>query len=172
VVWVRAVKVILWAVFLLSVAGLRAETPEVSGDVTRTLAGEAIIHLSFLTTQSPEKLWRALSVPDELTHWAAPAVKVQLRVGGAYEYFSNPQRPIGRRGMEGTRILCYVPGKMLCHSGPLPDTWVIWSIEPAGDQQVVHYYAVGTSADWNETCAARTAPAQELVERLAKYVQP
>jgi hypothetical protein len=74
VVWVRAVKVILWAVFLLSVAGLRAETPEVSGDVTRTLAGEAIIHLSFLTTQSPEKLWRALSVPDELTHWAAPAV--------------------------------------------------------------------------------------------------
>ncbi len=160
---------------VLSVLGggvVRAETPEVSGELSRTLAGEAIIHFSFLTSVSPEKLWRALSVPDELTRWAAPAVKVQLRPGGAYEYYNFPQRPIGRRGMEGTKILCYVPGKILSHSGPLPDTWVIWTIEPAGDQQVVHYYAVGTSSDWTETASARTAPAEELVQRLAKYVQP
>lgn len=151
---------------------LRAEPPEVTADFNRSLSGEAVIHLSFLTSASPEKLWSALTVPEELTKWAAPQVRVQLRVGGIYEYYHYPQKPPGRRGMEGTKILCYVPNKILSHTGPLPDSWVIWTIEPAGDQQVVHYYAVGTSSDWTETASARLQPAQELVERLAKYVQP
>lgn len=151
---------------------LRAEPPDVTGDFNRSLSGEAVIHLSFLTSVAPEKLWRALTVPEEMTKWAAPAVRVQMKLGGLYEYFNYPQRAPGRRGMEGTKILCYVPNKMLSHSGPLPDTWVIWIIEPAGDQQVVHYYAVGTSSDWNETASVRVQPAEELVERLAKYVQP
>jgi len=149
-----------------------AETPEVSADITRTVAGETTLHLSFLTTASSDKLWKALTVPDELAKWAAPAVRVEMKAGGAYEYYFNPKRPAGKRGMEGSRVLCFVPGKMFSHSGALPDTWVVWSIEPAGDQQVLHYYSVGTSADWSDSAGARLTSVTELVEKLAKYVQP
>lgn len=150
----------------------RAEPPDVGGDVTRTLAGETVIHLSFVTSAPPEKIWKALTNPEELTKWVAPQVKVELKPGGVYEYYLKPNRPFGKRGMEGTRVMNYVPGKILTHSGPLPDSWVIWTIEPAGDQQAVHYYALGTSSDWNDTAYARQPLALELVEKLAKYLQP
>ncbi len=165
---------ISFCVFLmLSWVGLlSAEPPDVSSDLVKTLAGEATIHLSFVTTTPPEKIWRALTNADELTKWAAPAVRVNFRIGGDYEYFYFPKHSEGHRGMEGTKILCYVPGKMFSHTGALIDTWVIWTIEPAGDEQAVHYYAVGNTTDWNESAAARAPQALELVERLAKYLQP
>lgn len=149
-----------------------AEPPDVSAEITRTSVGETVIHLSFLTVASPEKLWRALTAPADLAKWVAPEVKVELKIGGIYEYYYTPKKPAGKRGMEGTRIISYLPGKMLSHSGALPDTWVVWSIEPAGDQQVVHYYAVGTTQDWSDTATPRLTGLTEMVEKLAKYVQP
>lgn len=160
-------------VLLLGFSGrVFAETPEVSSEITRTPAGETVLHLSFLTTASPEKLWRALTSADELAKWVAPAAHVELKPGGAYEYYYYPGRPVGKRGMEGAHVLAYIPGKMLTHTGPLPDTWVIWTIEPAGDQQVLHYYAVGTTNDWGDTANARLNSVTELVQKLAAYVQP
>ncbi len=151
---------------------IRADAPDVAADMVRTLAGETTLHLSFVTTAAPDKIWKALTNADELTKWAAPLVKVDFRVGGAYEYYFYPKHEPGHRGMEGTKILCYVPGKMLAHTGALMDTWVVWTIEPAGDQQAVHYYIVGNSPDWNDSANARGSQAQEMVERLAKYLQP
>jgi|GEM_PF-3359201 len=149
-----------------------AEPPDVSSDITRTPIGETIIHLSFVTVASPEKLWKAITVPDELVKWVAPAVKVELKVGGIYEYYYNPKKMEGRRGMEGTRVISYIPGKMLSHSGTAPGSWVVWSIEPAGDQQVLHYYSVGTTPDWSDLASARLTGLTEMMEKLAKYVQP
>jgi uncharacterized protein YndB with AHSA1/START domain len=161
--------------FLLMVCGcgaLRADPPDVSSDLVRTLAGETTVHLSFVTTATPDKIWKALTSADELTKWAAPLVKVDFRVGGAYEYYFYPKHSEGHRGMEGTKILCYVPSKMLAHTGALVGTWVVWTIEPAGDQQAVHYYIVGNSSEWNDSAAARGTQALEFVEKLAKYLQP
>lgn len=149
-----------------------AEPPEVSSEITRTSVGETVIHLSFLTVAPPEKLWKAITLPAELNKWVAPETKVELRVGGIYEYYFTPKKPQGKRGMEGTRIVSYIPGKMLSHSGALPETWVVWTIEPAGDQQVIHYYAIGTTQDWSDTASARVTGLTEFIEKLAKYVQP
>jgi uncharacterized protein YndB with AHSA1/START domain len=156
---------------VLCCAPLSAETPEVATDITTTPAGELMLHLSFLTTASPEKLWRALTVPDELTKWAARKVRVELRLGGAYEHIYKPDAPMGRRGMEGTRIVSFVPNKMLSYSGGA-DTWAVWMIEPAGDQQVLHFYMLGTTSEWNETGGTRLPALTETMEKLAKYVQP
>lgn len=153
-------------------SAVRAEPPEVSSDISRTPAGETIIHLSFLTNAAPEKLWRALTVADELVKWVAPKVRVELKVGGFYEYYYKPDRVPGKRGMEGAHIINYIPGKMFSHTGPLPDTWVVWTIEPAGDQQILHYYAVGTTAEWSDTAGARISLTTQMLEKLAKYVQP
>ncbi|PTY08103.1 hypothetical protein DB347_00510 [Opitutaceae bacterium EW11] len=160
------------AAALLLLGTLRAEPPEATGDVTTTMSGELIVHVSFLTSASPTKLWRALTNRDELARWAAKRAVVDLKPGGAYEYLYWPNNPAGRRGMEGNKILSYVPNKMLTHTGGLPDTWVVWTIEPAGDQQVVHYYGVGTSPEWLEQGGGRLNSVTELVQKLANYVQP
>lgn len=157
---------------LILVTRIWAEPPEVSPEITRTPAGETVIHLSFLTVASPEKLWKAITLSPELNKWAAPETKVELRVGGIYEYYFTPKKPQGKRGMEGTRIVSYIPGKMLSHSGAQPETWVVWLIEPAGDQQVMHYYAIGTTQDWSDTASARLTGLTEFLEKLAKHVQP
>ena len=148
-----------------------AETPEVVSDVTATPRGEVMLHLSFVTTASPEKLWRSLTAEIELVRWAAPKVLVELRQGGAYEFHFRPNQPRGRRGMEGTRILSYVPGKMLSYSTS-PESWAVWTIDPAGDQQVLNFFMVGTGAEWNDTAEERLPGLVELMQKLAKYVQP
>jgi len=165
-------KRLLCLFFLIFCARIRAEPPDVSADLVRTLAGETTVHLSFVTTATPDKIWKALTSAEELTKWAAPLVKVEFRIGGAYEYYFYPKHAEGHRGMEGTKILCYVPGKMFAHTGALVGTWVVWTIEPAGDEQAVHYYMVGNTPDWNESASARGSQAQEFVEHLAKYLQP
>jgi uncharacterized protein YndB with AHSA1/START domain len=166
-------KRLLCLFFLVVIcAVVRADPPDVSADLMRTLSGETTVHLSFVTTASPDKIWRALTTADELTKWAAPLVKVDFRIGGTYEYYFYPKHGEGHRGMEGTKILSYVPGKMLSHTGALEGTWVVWTIEPAGDQQAVHYYIVGNSTEWNDSAAERGTQAQDLVEKLAKYLQP
>jgi uncharacterized protein YndB with AHSA1/START domain len=171
-VCVRGMKFFGLLVFLIVQAGVFGETPDVSSEITRTAAGETVIHVSFLTMATPDKLWRAVTLPEELGKWAAIEAKVELRIGGAYEYYYFPKRPEGKRGMEGARIISYLPGKMLSHSGVMPETWVIWLIEPAGDQQVMHYYAVGATQDWSDTASARLTGLTEMVEKLAKYIQP
>lgn len=163
---------LITAVAVLLLGTVRAEPPEVTGDVSTTLSGELILHVSFLTNASPEKLWRALTNRDELARWAAKRAVVELKPGGAYEYHYWPNNPTGRRGMEGTKVLCFVPNKLLSHTGGLPDTWVVWTIEPAGDQQVVHYYGVGTNPEWVEKGGGRLNSVAELVQKLANYVQP
>ena len=156
---------LLWANFA------SAEPPEVASDLTTTPQRELILHLSFITSASPEKLWSALTSPAELTRWAAPRVQVELRIGGAYEHHYRPNLPAGRRGLEGMRIISYVPSKMLSYAGA-SDTWVVWTIEPAGDQQVLHYHMLGTGDEWLEKGPTRMGAMIELMEKLAKYVQP
>jgi uncharacterized protein YndB with AHSA1/START domain len=149
----------------------RAETPEVVSDVTSTFGGETILHLSFITTAPPEKLWQALTSPEDLTRWAAKRVRVELRIGGVYEFYFRPENPPGRRGMEGTKIVSFVPGKMLSYSGGT-DSWNVWLIEPAGDQQLLHLYVMGSGSEWSEKSHERLAALTEMVRKLAAFVQP
>ena len=159
----------LLALFLAAAA--HAEPPEVVSDLTTTPQGELVVHLSFITNASSDKLWHSLVSPAELTRWAAPRVHVELKIGGLYEHHYRPNNPSGRRGMEGMRITSLVPGKMLSYAGASA-TWVVWLIEPAGDQQVLHFYMLGTSEEWHEQGPGRLPTLVEMVEKLAKHVQP
>ena len=159
------------AALVVATVPLFGEAPDVVSDSTTTSAGELILYVSFVTTASPEKLWKALTLPDELSKWAARKARVELRVGGAYEYYTKPEAPVGRRGMEGMRIQSYIPNKMLSFAGA-SDWWTVYLIEPAGDQQVLHLYAVGASLDWSEQGGGRMPGLVQQMEKLAKYVQP
>ena len=50
----------------------------------------------------------------------APACNIDLRVGGAYEMFFNPEGEPGSRGGEGIRILAIQPKKMLAFTWTAP----------------------------------------------------
>src|SRR5262249_35862709 len=67
--------------------------------------------------------------------------KVELAVGGAYEWYFSMDAPEGQRGSEGCKVLSYEPMSMLSFSWNAPPkfpyarsqrTWVVVHIEPYG----------------------------------------
>ena len=66
-------------------------------------------------------VWDAWTTHSGITSFFAPACHVELRPGGPYEIYFNPDAPPGERGAEGTLILAYQPEKMLA---------ITWSAPP------------------------------------------
>ena len=50
-------------------------------------------------------VWKAWTTEDGTKTFFAPDCKIDLRPGGAYEMYFNPDAPEGDRGGEGCRIL-------------------------------------------------------------------
>jgi len=62
---------------------------------------------------SVEDVWRAWTDPAELSTWAGPAAAVDLRVGGDWHIYFDPDAPPGERGGDASAILGFVPGREL-----------------------------------------------------------
>ncbi len=72
-----------------------------------------------------ERLWAAVTQPDELEHWFPSAVKIEPRVGGTIEFFDDPNT----EPTTGT-ILVFDPPRRLAF------TWsgdeLVFELEPTG----------------------------------------
>jgi len=105
-------------------------------------------------------VWSLLTTRRGLEKWAGAYANVQLKFGGAYELYYNPSVAPGQRGLEGTKVLAYVPNEMLSYSwlarpehpevrkGP---TWVVWRIVDEGKGMVRVRYTVlglGEGPEW------------------------
>lgn len=67
-----------------------------------------------------ERVWHAWTTPSGLTFVSAES-EVELRPGGPYEWFLDlPPDEAGRRGSEGSRVLAFVPQKMLAFTWTFP----------------------------------------------------
>ncbi len=88
-----------------------------------------------------EDVWRAWTVPDEMTTWASPGAEVDLRPGGVWEVHFEPDRPKGQRGSDANTIVSVVPPfELHLKAGAPPDfptvreekTDFLVRLEPAG----------------------------------------
>lgn len=68
-------------------------------------------------------VWRAISTSEGLARWLAPAAHVELEIGGSYEVYLHPDAEPGERGMEGTKVLAFIPGHMLAVHGSGPPSF-------------------------------------------------
>jgi len=111
---------------------------------------------SVLVEGRPDTIWPQFTTSDGLIRWASPGANVELRFGGVYERLSNPTAPKGRRGQEGTHILCYVPQELLSYSWLAPiqfpevrkgPAWETWRFtQPSPGWVRIHYTAIGIGA--------------------------
>lgn len=107
-----------WMAFLhqrLSAADLAAppeREPAGEGEVDRY----ARVDRDLEVAAAPGDVWAAFTSVDGLTSWMSRGATCELRFGGDYEFLYAPDAPEGARGMVGTRIQSYLPGRMLAHT--------------------------------------------------------
>ena len=89
------------------------------------------------------EVWKLWTTSEGIRSFLA-AAKVELRVGGPFEIYFDPDAPEGSRGSEGCVVLSYEPEHMLSFSWNAPPkfaharfkrTWVVVHVDPHGPHQ-------------------------------------
>jgi uncharacterized protein YndB with AHSA1/START domain len=80
----------------------------------RAVQGEVVVEAPIAD------VWAAWTTPAGVRSFFAPACKIDLRVGGAYEMYFDLEATSGQRGGEGMRILALQPPAMLSFTWNAP----------------------------------------------------
>jgi uncharacterized protein YndB with AHSA1/START domain len=117
-------------VFIIMIAA-----PLFAADSARRIDREVTVHAS------RGEVWKAWTTVEG-ARFFSPAANIELRPGGAYEMYFDPQAPEGKKGGEGNRIIAFEPERMLLFSwnaptkfGPLREerTYVLLQLDDAGE---------------------------------------
>lgn len=81
---------------------------------------ERVVKAEVILLAGIEAAWEAWTTEAGVKSFFAPACKIELRVGGAYEIFFNPNAAPGERGGEGNVILAIQPKNMLAFTWNAP----------------------------------------------------
>ena len=117
----------------------------------------------------PEKVWVALATPEGL-RWIAPDSNVEMEIGGDYELFFFPDHPEDR-GMEGTHVLAFLPGRMLVTEGELAGSWVVWELASRGEGTRLTVSSAGSGPEWAERAPYFDKAMPGVLRRLAEHVE-
>ncbi|HEX9987815.1 MAG TPA: SRPBCC domain-containing protein [Chloroflexia bacterium] len=71
------------------------------------------IEVDVVVDATVEEAWDAWTTEEGIVSFFAPACNIDLRVGGPYEIFFNPDAEPGMRGADDMQILAVQPQKML-----------------------------------------------------------
>jgi len=102
---------------------------------------------AILVDATLEEAWRAWTTVAGAKRFFAPEARIQLALGGKYELYFDLEAPKGRKGSEGSKILSYVPQKMLSFSWGAPPQyeksrqelaqWVVLFFEPVDERHTI-----------------------------------
>jgi len=68
-------------------------------------------------------VWSAFTTSEGATTFFARGARIELRRGGVYEIYFNPDADPGDRGSEGCRVLSYLDGRMISFTWNAPPTF-------------------------------------------------
>ena len=120
----------------MSTVAADAVTADANAAEPRILRKEVVVEASL------DEVWAAWTTAEGLK-FASPESRVELRVGGPYEWFLqlDPDEK-GRRGGEGARILSFLPQQMLAFDWTFPPNIPSLRYSDARTQVVVLFDAV------------------------------
>ena len=81
---------------------------------------ERVVKAEIVVPANVDAVWEAWTTEAGAKTFFAPACKIELRVGGAYEMYFNPSGAEGTRGGEGNTILAIQPKNMLAFAWNAP----------------------------------------------------
>jgi uncharacterized protein YndB with AHSA1/START domain len=86
--------------------------------------GRAVLRFERILAHPPERVWRALTEPGELSAWHPTPFELEPAVGGVIGYISTPGAP----GMPEGTLTAFEPPRLLAH------TWgedsLRWELQP------------------------------------------
>lgn len=85
-------------------------------------AQERQIRIAVTVPATPDKVWPLWTTDEGVRSFFAPGSHIELRVGGAYEMFFDPDRPVGSRGADGMFLLAVEPQQRLAFTWNAPLT--------------------------------------------------
>lgn len=114
--------------------------------------------------------------------------RIELAVGGAYEWYFMPDAPAGERGSEGCQVLAWVPGELLAFTWNAPPsqpesrarrTWVVARFEAAdpasnGTPRAwvrLDHCGFGEADHWRETEAYFRQAWPEVLGAMQRHLQ-
>lgn len=100
---------------------------------------ERSIEISNVVPADPRSAWDLWASEAGLAQWWTENTRVDLRPGGYYEIYFNPDESPGDRGGDWCRVLSFLPGRMLSFTWNAPPhletrplhTWVVLTFEPS-----------------------------------------
>jgi len=118
-----------------------------------------------VTVSAPvDDVWAAWTTAEGARTFFGPDARIELKPGGAYEIYFNPEEAEGLQGSEGCKVLAFRKPQFLVFSWNAPPeiptireskmkTRVEVRLESAGDRTDVSltHSGWGTGADWDET---------------------
>ena len=145
----------MMATAMLVAAALQADTTWVHRGVYVAVHEDAPRHIEWevVVPTTIDRMWKAWTDPEELATWAGPAAAVDLRPGGDWHIYFDPDAPPGERGGDASSVLGFVPGRELRLAAGAPvkfpsvraeRTELIVRIDPVGYGHVrVHAVQLG-----------------------------
>lgn len=94
----------------------------ISIEIRRTAAGERILAEEVWLEAPVEEVWNAYATAEGWMAWAAPAARVDLRVGGEI-LTAYPGVVLGEEGTNRLEIVNYVPREVLTLKADLRPNW-------------------------------------------------
>ena len=109
---------------LLATVALGRNAAGQSGDFDRKEGpvSSRIIQKERVVPVTPPEAFRLWSTEEGVTSISPPKAKIELRPGGAYEWYFVPDAPAGLRGGEGCTVLAFIPDRMIAFTWNAPPT--------------------------------------------------
>lgn len=120
------------------------------------------IEYSCIVEANLAEVWEAWTTNEGVQTFFAPQSKVELKIGGDYELYFQPESKEGQRGSEGMKIQSYLPERMLAFDWNSPPqfgdyrgkkTWVVIEVVELDDdlcEVTLNHCGFGEGQVWDE----------------------
>ena len=151
-----------------------------------TPTGERVLRHEVTVAAPVEQVWNAWTTEQGLEFISAES-RVELRIGGPYEWFLDlPPDADGRRGSEGSRVLAWLPRRMLAFAWTFPpdvaslratgETTQVVVLFNALDEETtrvrLHAHGWRRGPDWEAGWAYFDAAWAAVLDRLQAHFAP
>ncbi|HQY60217.1 MAG: SRPBCC domain-containing protein [Myxococcales bacterium] len=119
-----------------------------------------VVDASVDVAATPREVFDAWTTSEGLRAWLGIESRVDLRIGGAYEWIFLADAPAGAQGSEGCQVLAYVPDELLAFSWNAPPeipfarsrrAWCVLTLAPlaTGTRVRLRHLGLGEEGDWS-----------------------
>lgn len=140
---------------------------------------ESWVRKTALVAAPPALVWSAWTTAEGVQTFFAPEARIDPVAGGPYELLFDQEAPPGSRGSEGCRVLCLVPGEVLCFTWNAPPhldqvrgihTFVVVRIQPEGGltRVTLDHGGFGAGGQWPATVAYFQRAWDIVLDRLQR----